>query len=140
MFLYPLSIALIALALLGKFFGHDRTVYCWTIGFTLIAAVYDLIIALPESVFNAIHGPAIKRSVSSTYRLPTSASAGSARRLSARPSALFCTSCAGTGPRREPLTSQKSVRSMTGRISFIYRVFSPLTASRQTSSPRQGRL
>ena len=28
MFLYPLSIALIALALLGKFFGHDRTVYC----------------------------------------------------------------------------------------------------------------
>ena len=27
---------------------------------TLIAAVYDLIIALPESVFNAIHGPAIK--------------------------------------------------------------------------------
>ena len=42
MFLYPLSIALIALALLGKFFGHDRTVYCWTIG------------------FNAIHGPAIK--------------------------------------------------------------------------------
>ena len=139
MFLYPLSIALIALALLGKFFGHDRTVYCWTIGFTLIAAVYDLIIALPESVFNAIHGPAIK-AFSSTYRLPTSASAGSARRLSARPSALFCTSCAGTGPRREPLTSQKSVRSMTGRISFIYRVFSPLTASRQTSSPRQGRL
>ena len=60
MFLYPLSIALIALALLGKFFGHDRTVYCWTIGFALIAAIYDLIIALPESVFNAIHGPAIK--------------------------------------------------------------------------------
>lgn len=50
----------LTLALLGKFFGHDRTVYCWTIGFTLIAAVYDLIIALPESVFNAIHGPAIK--------------------------------------------------------------------------------
>ena len=48
------------MALLGKFFGHDRTVYCWTIGSTLIAAVYDLIIALPESVFNAIHGPAIK--------------------------------------------------------------------------------
>ena len=131
MFLYPLSIALIALALLGKFFGHDRTVYCWTIGFTLIAAVYDL---TPSTVRPS------RRSVSSTYRLPTSASAGSARRLSARPSALFCTSCAGTGSRREPLTSQKSVRSMTGRISFIYRVFSPLTASRQTSSPRRGRL
>ena len=60
MFLYPLSIALIALALLGKFFGHDRTVYCWTMGFTLIAAIYDFIVALPESVFNAINGEAIK--------------------------------------------------------------------------------
>ena len=60
MFLYPLSIALIALALLGKFFGHDRTVYCWTIGFTLIAAIYDFLVALPESVFNAINGDAIQ--------------------------------------------------------------------------------
>ena len=60
MFLYPLSIALVALALLGKFFDHDRTVYCWTIGFTLIAAIYDLIVALPKNLFNAIHGPAIK--------------------------------------------------------------------------------
>ncbi len=60
MFLYPLSIALIALALLGKFFGHDRTVYCWTMGFTLIAAIYDFIVALPKSVFNAINGEAIK--------------------------------------------------------------------------------
>ena len=34
--------------------------YCWTIGFTLIAAVYDLIVALPEGLFNAIQGPAIK--------------------------------------------------------------------------------
>ena len=60
MFLYPLSIALIALALLGKFFGHDRTVYCWTIGFTLIAAIYDFVVALPESVRNAINGDAIQ--------------------------------------------------------------------------------
>lgn len=140
MFLYPLSIALIALALLGKFFGHDRTVYCWTIGFTLIAAVYDLIIALPESVFNAIHGPAIKAFGQQYLPFADLGLGWICRRLSARPSALFCTSCARTGPRREPLTSQKSVRSMTGRISFIYRVFSLLTASRQTSSPRQGRL
>ena len=60
MFLYPLSIALIALALLGKFFGHDRTVYCWTMGFTLIAAIYDFVVALPAGVYNAINGDAIK--------------------------------------------------------------------------------
>ena len=60
MFLYPLSIALIALALLGKFFGHDRTVYCWTMGFTLIAAIYDFVVALPAGVYNTIHGDAIK--------------------------------------------------------------------------------
>ena len=140
MFLYPLSIALIALALLGKFFGHDRTVYCWTIGFTLIAAVYDLIIALPESVFNAIHGPAIKAFGQQYLPFADLGLGWICPTLIGAASALFCTSCAGTGPRREPLTSQKSVRSMTGRISFIYRVFSPLTASRQTSSPRQGRL
>ena len=29
-------------------------------GFTLIAAIYDFIVALPESVFNAINGEAIK--------------------------------------------------------------------------------
>ena len=140
MFLYPLSIALIALALLGKFFGHDRTVYCWTIGFTLIAAVYDLIIALPESVFNAIHGPAIKAFGQQYLPFADLGLGWICPTLIARSSALSCTSCAGTGPSREPLTSQKSVRSMTGRISFIYRVFSPLTASRQTSSPRQSRL
>ena len=60
MFLYPLSIALIALALLGKFFGHDRTVYCWTMGFTLIAAIYDFVVALPAGLYNAINGDAIK--------------------------------------------------------------------------------
>ena len=60
MFLYPLSIALIALALLGKFFGHDRTVYCWTMGFTLIAAIYDFVVALPAGVYNTINGDAIK--------------------------------------------------------------------------------
>ena len=41
MFLYPLAIVLILLALFGKFFGHDRRVYAWTIGFTLLPAVYD---------------------------------------------------------------------------------------------------
>ena len=55
MFLYPLSIVLILLALLSRFFGGDRTVYRWTIGFTLVAAVYDLFCALPAAVKTALH-------------------------------------------------------------------------------------
>ena len=50
MFLYPLAIVLILLALLGKFFGNDRRVYCWTIGLTLLAALYDLLRTLPEGL------------------------------------------------------------------------------------------
>ena len=43
MFLYPLAITLILLALFGKYFGHSRIVYAWTTGFTLIAAIFDMI-------------------------------------------------------------------------------------------------
>lgn len=50
MFLYPLSIVLILLALMSRFFGRDPAVYRWTMGFTLVAAVYDLLFALPDSV------------------------------------------------------------------------------------------
>lgn len=60
MFLYPLAIALILLALCGKFFDHDRRVYCLTIAFTFVAAVYDLIMALPESLYLALGGDAIR--------------------------------------------------------------------------------
>lgn len=55
MFLYPLAIMLILLALFGRFFGHDTTVYRWTIGFTLVAAVYDLFKALPASLLQQLH-------------------------------------------------------------------------------------
>ena len=55
MFLYPLAIALIALALFGKLFRHDRAVYGWTIGFTLVAALYDLLRTLPAAVRTALH-------------------------------------------------------------------------------------
>ena len=55
MFLYPLAIALIALALFGKLFRHDRAVYGWTIGFTLVAALYDLLRTLPAAVRAALH-------------------------------------------------------------------------------------
>ena len=43
MFLYPLAITLILLALFGKFFGNSRTVYISTTVFTLAAALFDMI-------------------------------------------------------------------------------------------------
>ncbi len=58
MFLYPLAIVLIALALLGRLYDNDTRVYRWAIGFTLAAALYDVVAALPERLFHAIHGEA----------------------------------------------------------------------------------
>lgn len=49
MLLYPPTITLILLGLLGRFFDHDRAVYCCVTAFTLPAAVIDFIGALPES-------------------------------------------------------------------------------------------
>ena len=48
MFLYPLSIVLILLTLFGRLFGNHRTVLAWTVGFTIPAAVLDLVCALPQ--------------------------------------------------------------------------------------------
>lgn len=42
-FLYPLAIVLILLTIFGKYFGHSRIVYVCGIGFTMIAAVLDLL-------------------------------------------------------------------------------------------------
>lgn len=47
MFLYPLAITLILLALFGRFFGHDRAVYVSVTALTLVAAAYDLLRTLP---------------------------------------------------------------------------------------------
>ncbi len=55
MFLYPLAITLILLALFGRFFGHDRAVYGWVTGLTLVAALYDLFRTLPETAQAALH-------------------------------------------------------------------------------------
>lgn len=55
MFLYPLSIVLILLALFGKFFNNSKIMYKWTIGFTLIGAIYDFLCALPSDFLNTIH-------------------------------------------------------------------------------------
>lgn len=54
MFLYPLAITLIGLALFGKLFDHDRAVYVSVTGFTCFAALFDLIKTLPESVRGAL--------------------------------------------------------------------------------------
>ena len=54
MFLYPLAITLILLSLFGKWFSYDRKVYAWTTGFTLVAAVFDLIKALASTLPTAV--------------------------------------------------------------------------------------
>mgnify|MGYP004453187475 FL=1 len=50
MFLYPLAIVIIILALSAKLYSHDRLITNCAIGFTLVAAVYELIRNLPEEV------------------------------------------------------------------------------------------
>ena len=65
MFLYPLAIVLILLALFGKFFGHDRRVYAWTIGFTLLPAVYDGFMTLNANI--TIIDSTVIREITSKY-------------------------------------------------------------------------
>lgn len=55
MFLYPLAITLIVLALCGRGFGHDRAVYVSVTALTGAAAVFDLVKTLPEGVLTALN-------------------------------------------------------------------------------------
>ena len=55
MFLYPLAITLIALALCGNVFNHDKTVYVSVTAFTLAAAIFDLIKTLPAGLQESMH-------------------------------------------------------------------------------------
>ena len=55
MFLYPLAITLILLALFGRFYHHDKAVYNWVIGLTLIGSLYDLLRTLPATLRDAWH-------------------------------------------------------------------------------------
>lgn len=55
MFLYPLAITLILLALLEKLFGRDQTVYVCVTVFTALAAFFDLVKALPEAIRTGLH-------------------------------------------------------------------------------------
>ena len=50
MFLYPLAITLILLALFGKLFHHDKAVYVSVTAFTGVCALFDLVKTLPASV------------------------------------------------------------------------------------------
>ena len=55
MFLYPLSIVLILLTLFGRFFGNDRRVLQWAMGFTAAAALVDFAYALPVPAKAFLH-------------------------------------------------------------------------------------
>ena len=55
MFLYPLAITLILLALFGKLFDHDRAVYVSVTAFTCVSALFDLIKTLPEGLRSSLH-------------------------------------------------------------------------------------
>jgi len=55
MFLYPLAITLIVLALCGKVFAHDQRVYVSVTAFTAFAALFDLIKSLPASMQSGLH-------------------------------------------------------------------------------------
>ena len=55
MFVYPLAITLILLALFGNLFHHDRAVYVSVTAFTCIAALFDLAKALPANLKTALH-------------------------------------------------------------------------------------
>ena len=59
MFLYPLAITLILLALFGKYYNHDKAVYASVTGFTLVAALFDLVKSLPAGLYGVINGDAI---------------------------------------------------------------------------------
>lgn len=50
MFLYPLAIALILLSLAAPILRKQSDVYQWTIGFTLFAAFFDFLNAVPDSI------------------------------------------------------------------------------------------
>ncbi|MDD3142156.1 MAG: branched-chain amino acid transport system II carrier protein, partial [Lachnospiraceae bacterium] len=48
MFLYPLAITLILLSLLSPVIHQQKDIYKWTTGFTMVAALFDLVKALPQ--------------------------------------------------------------------------------------------
>ena len=54
MFLYPLTISLILLALFGKLFNYEKTVFISVTVFNLLSAFLDFLVALPKNIINPI--------------------------------------------------------------------------------------
>ncbi|NLL80753.1 MAG: branched-chain amino acid transport system II carrier protein [Tissierellia bacterium] len=50
MFSYPLAIVLIILSLMAPIIKKNEIIYKWTIGFTIVPAMFDFINALPEPI------------------------------------------------------------------------------------------
>ena len=55
MFLYPLAITLIVLALCGGLFDHDKVVYVCVTAVTCVCALFDLAKTLPAGLQEALH-------------------------------------------------------------------------------------
>lgn len=55
MLLYPATISLIILALCGKLFNHDKSIYISVSVFTWIAAIFDFLKTLPANIQNSLH-------------------------------------------------------------------------------------
>ena len=55
MFLYPLTIVIILVSLIGGLFNYHSTVYRWSIGFTMVPALFDGIKSLPPATVSALH-------------------------------------------------------------------------------------
>ena len=53
MFLYPLTIVLIILALCGRYFNYNKNIFVWCMRITLLASVCEFLIALPKSFFTS---------------------------------------------------------------------------------------
>ena len=69
MFLYPLAISLIFLALFDRFWGHDRVVYTWVTVLTLVGAFYDFVRSLPAWLLTACHLDGILKVLKETLPL-----------------------------------------------------------------------
>lgn len=58
MFLYPFAMVLILLSVSGKWFNHDKTVYSFTVGFTTVPALLDMVSSFPPVVSKSAFGVA----------------------------------------------------------------------------------
>ncbi len=55
MLLYPLTIAIILVSIVGGLFNYSTTVYRWTIAFTMIPAIFDGLRTLPKGVIDTLN-------------------------------------------------------------------------------------